>query len=1228
MKKNPEKIIRQQLAKRILVLDGAMGTLIQRHQLTESDFRGQRFKDWPVDLKGNNDLLSLTQPQIIKKIHQTYLDAGADIIETNTFNANAISQADYQMQELVYEMNYAAAQLARQAVDQKTQETPDQPRFVAGSIGPTNRTLSISPKVEDPAYREVTFDQVVQAYYQQAKGLIEGGVDLLLIETIFDTLNAKAALYAILQCFDDLKTERPIMVSVTIVDQSGRTLSGQTLEAFWVSMKPYPIFSVGLNCSLGPAEMRPFIQELSSMADVFVTLYPNAGLPNQFGEYEATASQMAPILKEYAEQGWVNIIGGCCGTTPEHIRVFADQVKHLAPRKIPKVPVRTQFSGLEALTILPTSNFINIGERCNIAGSRKFARLIRNGDYEAALEIARKQVENGAQILDINMDEGLIDSVQAMTHFLKLIASEPDIARVPIMIDSSRWEVIEAGLKCLQGKSIINSISLKEGEQKFLEQAKRARRLGAAVLVMAFDEQGQADTLKRRIAVCERAYKLLTQNINFPPEDIILDPNIFAIGTGMAEHANYALDYLEAVRYIKQHLPYAKVSGGVSNLSFAFRGNNVIREAMHSVFLYHAIQAGMDMGIVNAGQITVYEDIPVELRTLIEDVLFNRRPDATERLIAYAQNVQQTTVNEEKKLAWREQEVDERLKYALIKGLTEFIEQDTAEAYAKYEDPLKVIEGPLMAGMQVVGDLFGAGKMFLPQVVKSARVMKKAVAYLTPYLNALKLQTSSTAKGKILLATVKGDVHDIGKSIVGVVLGCNNYEIIDLGVMVPVEKIMQQARALNVDIIGLSGLITPSLDEMVHVAQELERHGFDLPLLIGGATTSEKHTAIKIAPAYPHGLTVHVPDASRSVGVVSDLLNRNKRKKFSQRLNKRYRQLQKAFYNQQRKIKLIPIEQARQNRAKLSFTDQEITPPAQLGLHKLENFPVAELIPRIDWSPFFKAWQLPGKFPAILEHPVHGKEAQKLFNDAQKMLDQIIANQWLKASGLVGLFPANSIGDDIEIYADTNRTRLLTIVHTLRQQMQRNGRKPNLALADYIAPKESGRMDYLGFFVVTAGLGLNETIEQFEKEHNDYQSILLKALADRLAEAFAERLHELVRQKYWGYAQNENLNNQQIIAEKYRGIRPAPGYPACPDHTEKQIIFELLNAEKEIGVSLTENMAMIPAASVAGYFFAHPKARYFGVGKIGLDQLTDYAHRKGMSIEAIKRWLAPFVIEN
>ncbi len=1220
--RSKEKLIREQLEKRILVLDGAMGTMIQRYQLDESDFRGEQFKDCSNDLRGNNDILNLTQPRIIKEIYRAYLDAGADIIETNTFNANKISQHDYRLEEHVYQINLSAARLAREEADRKTAETPDKPRFVAGSIGPTNRTLSISPKVEDPGYREVTFDEVAEAYHEQVRGLMEGGVDILLIETIFDTLNAKAALYAIQKCFDDSGYTLPIMLSVTIVDKSGRTLSGQTLEAFWISIKPYPVFSVGLNCSLGPEEMRPFIEELSGMATVYVTLYPNAGLPNQFGEYEATADQMAPVLRDYAYSGWVNMVGGCCGTTPEHIKAFTEAVQGLPPRQIPDIPPKTQFSGLEPLTVLPTSNFINIGERCNVAGSRRFAKLIREGNFEEAVEVARKQVENGAQILDINMDEGLIDSVQAMTRFLNLLSAEPDIARIPVMIDSSRWEVIVAGLKCLQGKSIINSISLKEGEQAFLERAEQARRFGAAVLVMAFDEQGQADTLERRIEVCTRAYNLLTQKANFPPEDIIIDPNIFAIGTGMEEHNAYAIDYIETVRYIKNHLPHAKVSGGVSNLSFAFRGNNIIREAMHSAFLYHAIQAGMDMGIVNAGQITVYEDIPKDLLKLVEDVLFNRRPDATERLINFAQTVNEKVIKEEREEKWRSQSVEERLKHALVKGVAEYVEQDAEEAYQKYGDPIKVIEGPLMDGMQVVGDLFGSGKMFLPQVVKSARVMKKAVAHLAPYLDALKLTAAGTSKGKILLATVKGDVHDIGKNIVGVVLGCNNYDIIDLGVMVSTEKILETAKAEKVDIIGLSGLITPSLDEMVHVAREMERQKFDLPLLIGGATTSKKHTAVKIAAAYERGISIYVPDASRSVSVVSNLLNPKTRQTFSAQINKEYRKLLKEFQNRDKVYRLTPLEEARKNRLKLTFTSDEVAAPAEPGVHTMLNFPLSDLRERIDWTPFFSVWELNGKFPEIFDHPQKGEEARRLYDDANSLLDQIIAEEWLEARAIFGIFPANSEGDDIEIYGDPDQKHPLAIVHTLRQQMRRKNQRPNFALADFVAPKQAGITDYLGFFVVTAGIGIEQTLKKFREDHNDYQIIMLKALADRLAEAFAERLHELVRTKYWGYAPDESLSNQDLIAEKYRGIRPAPGYPACPDHTEKQTIFDILDATNKIGVALTESMAMHPAASVAGYYFAHPKAAYFGVGKIGTDQLTDYAKRKGMDIRTMMRWLS------
>ncbi len=1221
-----EKLLRNILAQRILLMDGAMGTMIQRYRLSEQQFRGKRFKDWPQDVRGNNDLLNITQPQIIEEIHTEYLNAGADLIETNTFNANAISQKDYGMEALIYEINFKGAQIARKAADKIAAQTPEKPRFVAGSMGPTNRTLSMSPKVEDPAYREVTFDQVAEAYYEQAKGLIEGGVDLLLVETIFDTLNAKAALFGIQQCFDDLHTSLPIMLSVTLVDQSGRTLSGQTLKAFWVSVKDYPIFSVGLNCSTGPEGMRPHIEELSGVANIYTTLYPNAGFPNQFGEYEATPQQMADVLREYAENGWLNMLGGCCGTTPAHIQQFAEIVKGLPPRKIPDVPRYTQFSGLEALTILPTSNFINIGERCNVAGSRKFGRIVREGRFEEGIEIARKQVENGAQILDINMDEGLIDSVQAMTHFLNLLSAEPDIAKVPIMLDSSRWEVIVAGLKCLQGKSIINSISLKEGEAVFLDHARQALRYGAAVLVMAFDEQGQADTLERRIEVCTRAYRLLTERLDFPPENIILDPNIFAVGTGIEAHNTYAIDYIETVKYIKSHLPYAKVSGGVSNLSFSFRGNNLIREAMHSVFLYHAIQAGMDMGIVNAGQITVYEDIPKELLELVEDVLFNRRPDATERLVAFAQTVGTKKAGKEKEQEWRSEPVEERIKYALVKGITEFIEQDTEEAYQKIGDPLKVIEGPLMEGMRIVGDLFGSGKMFLPQVVKSARVMKKAVAHLTPYLDALKAGSEPRANGKILLATVKGDVHDIGKNIVGVVLGCNNYQIIDLGVMVPAETILETAKKEQVDIIGLSGLITPSLDEMVHVAQEMRRRNFDVPLLIGGATTSRKHTAVRVNPAYGQNISVYVPDASQAVSVVSNLLSPKTKKRYIRQLQKEYEKIRRNYESGAGKRQLAPIEEARRNRLKLAFKKEEIAPPAMPGMRTLKNYPLEEIKPFIDWTPFFSAWEMKGKFPQILDDAVYGPEARRLFEDASQLLEQIIRERWLEARARFAILPANSLGDDIEVFSDTSKTTLLATVHTLRQQMRRNTQRPNLALADYIAPKESGLTDYLGFFVVTTGIGMEQIIQRMEKAHNDYQIILLKALADRLAEAFAELLHYRVRKEFWGYAPDEIPENTQLIAEKYRGIRPAPGYPACPDHTEKEIIFDLLQAEETIGVKLTDSMAMQPAASVSGYYFAHPKARYFGVGKIGMDQLIDYARRKGKNVETMKRWLSSILL--
>jgi len=1189
--------------------------MIQSYTLTENDFRGDRFADWHCDLKGNNDLLSLTQPDIIQAIHRQYFEAGADIVETNTFNANGISQRDYDMSDLTYEMNLAAATLAKAAAAEFT----DKPRFVAGALGPMNRALSLSPDVNRPGYRAVTFDEVALGYYEQVRGLVDGGVDVLLVETIFDTLNSKAALYAINQFFEESGKKIPLMMSGTIVDLSGRTLSGQTLEAFWVSIKHADPLSIGLNCALGADQLRPYVEELSRIAPVYVSAYPNAGLPNEFGGYDETPEQMAATLREFATSGLVNIIGGCCGTTPDYIRAIAAAVQDVPPRELPQLPRYTQFSGLEPLTIRPDSNFVNVGERCNVTGSKRFAKLIKKGDFDAALAVARDQVENGAQILDINMDEGLLDSEQAMANFLNLLASEPDIARVPLMIDSSKWSVIETGLKHAQGKCIINSISLKEGETTFKHQAKLARCYGAAVIVMAFDEQGQADTIERKFEICKRAYHILTEELDFPPQDIIFDPNIFAVATGIEDHNEYAINFIEATRLIKKHLPYAKVSGGVSNLSFSFRGNNPVREAMHSAFLYHAIKAGMDMGIVNAGQIEVYEEIPHDLRERVEDVLFNRRPDATERLIEFAGTVKSKSKTKKEDDEWRKASVEDRLSHALVKGIVEFIEADTEEARQKYNDPLRVIEGPLMDGMNVVGDLFGSGKMFLPQVVKSARVMKKAVAYLTPFLEEQKKQSGAQAQGKILLATVKGDVHDIGKNIVGVVLACNNYEIIDLGVMVPADKILTEAKAQQVDIIGLSGLITPSLDEMVHVAKEMQRQGFTVPLLIGGATTSRKHTAVKIAPAYPNGITVHVLDASRAVGVASQLLSAGQQQKFTDNIRAEYARIQADFEQRTREIKLLPLEEARQNRLPLD----KILPvkPTFTGTKVFEDYDLAELRDRIDWSPFFEAWQLKGKYPQILTDATTGVEAQKLYDDAQRMLDQIIREKRLTAKGVIGFFPANAVEDDIEVYTDEHRNGILAEFHTLRQQMAKS-KGHNLALADFILPKESGTIDYIGAFAVTTGTGLAEFVAEFEHHHDDYQAIMAKALADRLAEAFAERLHERVRTEFWGYAKDENLSNSELIAEKYVGIRPAPGYPACPDHTEKGILFNLLHVTESTGITLTESYAMQPAASVSGWYFAHPQACYFGVGKIGKDQVQDYAKRKGMSVETVEMWLS------
>lgn len=1219
----PNHPIHNLLKQRILILDGAMGTMIQGYKLSESDFRGEQFKDHQVDLKGCNDLLCLTQPQIIEEIHRKYLEAGADIIETNTFNANAISMLDYRMENQVYEMNRAAAQLAKKVADEYARKNPDKPRFVAGALGPSNRTASISPDVNRPDFRNVSFDEIVEAYTPQIQGLVEGGADFLLVETVFDTLNCKAVLSAIDQYFEQSGKKIPIMLSGTIVDLSGRTLSGQTLEAFWISTNHADLLSVGLNCSLGAKEMRPFIEELSKLAPIYISCYPNAGLPNEFGEYDQTPDEIAAFLKEFAETGFVNIVGGCCGTTPDHIQAIAGAVKGLPSRQLPEITKYSQFSGLEPLTVRPDSNFINVGERCNVTGSAKFAQLIREENYEAALDVARKQVENGAQILDINMDEGMLDSKAAMVKFLNLIASEPDIAKVPLMLDSSKWEVIEAGLKCTQGKCIINSISLKEGEAQFREHAKLARRYGAAVIVMAFDEKGQAETTERKVEICTRAYEILVNELGFDPHDVIFDPNIFAVATGMEEHNNYAVNFIEATRQIKSTLPHALVSGGVSNISFSFRGNNTVREAMHSAFLYHAIQAGMDMGIVNAGQITVYEEIPKDLLERVEDVLLNRRDDATERLLAFAESVKQKGKTKVEDAEWRRQPVEERLKHALVKGIVEHIEQDTAEALQKIGAPLQVIEGPLMDGMNIVGDLFGSGKMFLPQVVKSARVMKKAVAYLIPYLEAQKQQAGTNKAGKVLLATVKGDVHDIGKNIVGVVLGCNNYEVIDLGVMVPAEKILRTAREQNVDIIGLSGLITPSLDEMVHVAKEMTRQKFSTPLLIGGATTSRVHTAVKIEPSYA-GATMHVLDASRAVGVVGKLINKDSGPVFSSEIKKEYQRLREEHQKKHGDRKLLSIEAARQNRYRIDWQAFPNPPqPSFLGAKAFKDYPLDEIRGRIDWTPFFITWELKGKFPKIFENPKFGKEARRLFDDARRLLDKIVSQKLLTANGVIGFFPANSVGDDIEIYSDDRRQTLRTVLHTLRQQMHKSTDQGNLALADFVAPRDSGIRDYIGAFAVTAGIGLNKLVEEFEKQHDDYSSIMAKALADRLAEAFAELMHERTRKEFWGYAKDEHLSNDEIIAERYQGIRPAAGYPACPDHTEKMIIFDLLKATDHTQITLTENMAMLPAASVSGLYFWHPEAKYFGVGRIGRDQVVDYARRKGIEISSMERWLAP-----
>lgn len=1218
--------IYKSLNNRILILDGAMGTMIQGHRLTEDDFRGDRFNEYEYDLKGNNDLLCLTQPDVIKEIHEAFLEAGADIIETNTFNANPISQEDYHLGDLAYELNLVAAKVAVEAAERYSRITPDKPRFVAGAIGPTNKTLSLSPDVEDPGYRAIRFEELVDAYTTQIKGLVEGGVDLLLVETIFDTLNAKAAIYAIHQYARKSGKDLPVMISGTIVDQSGRTLSGQTTEAFWISIShARPLLSVGLNCSLGSDQMRPYISELSRISTCYTSLYPNAGLPDEMGEYNESPDFMAGQLADYASEGMVNLVGGCCGTTPEHIRAIAEEAARHKPRRIPSPEPYLRLSGLEPLVIRPETNFVNIGERTNVTGSSVFKNLIKNEEYEEALSVARQQVENGAQMVDVNMDEGMLESEEVMVEFLNLMASEPDISRVPVVIDSSKWSVLEAGLKNIQGKGVVNSISLKEGEETFKKQASRILDYGAAVIVMAFDENGQADSLDRRIEICQRAYDILTKEVGFNPQDIIFDPNILTVATGIEEHNNYAVDFIEATKWIKENLPEAKVSGGLSNISFSFRGNNRVREAMHSAFLYHAIKAGLDMAIVNAGQLEVYEEISEKLRDLVEDVLLNRNAEATERLIEFAESIKEEGMGatSKKEDVWREKPVAERIQHALVKGIVDYIVDDVEEARKQFDQPIEVIEGPMMDGMNIVGDLFGDGKMFLPQVVKSARVMKKGVAHLIPYIEKdQKSSGTEKPKAKVLLATVKGDVHDIGKNIVAVVLRCNNYDVLDLGVMVPGDKILSEAKKHNVDVVGLSGLITPSLDEMVLVAEEMNRQKFSLPLLIGGATTSRVHTAVKIAPAYENPV-IHVLDASRSVTVVSSLMANGQRVEFLDSIKEEYLELRDQFAKRRSKKKNLPIRKARENKTIIHWPDARIVPPSQPGVHSLQDMSLEILREYIDWTPFFIAWEMKGKYPAILEDEKYGREAIKLFEDANRLLDKIVSEKLLKARGVYGLFPANATGDDIELYSDEKRDHVIATLHTLRQQSQKRRGEPNKALSDYIAPKESGIADYMGAFAVTAGIGSSELVDKFEKDHDDYQAIMTKALADRLAEAFAEYLHQQVRKEYWGYAPDENYTNQELIREQFTGIRPAPGYPAQPDHTEKEILFEILNAVENSGITLTEHYAMNPAASVSGLYFAHPESQYFNIGKIDKDQVADYARRKNMPVKEMERWLSP-----
>ncbi|NOU20987.1 MAG: methionine synthase, partial [Methyloglobulus sp.] len=1200
-------LLKQELSKRILFLDGAMGTMIQGYKLEEKDFRGERFVQWDVDLKGNNDLLSITQPDIIKAIHSAYFEAGSDIVETNTFNSTSISMADYHMEALAYELNVESARIARQAADEYTKKTPEKPRFVAGVLGPTARTASMSPDVNDPGFRNISFDELVAAYTEATRGLIDGGADIILIETIFDTLNAKAAIFAVDQVYEQIGTKLPVMISGTITDASGRTLSGQTVGAFWNSLKHVEPISFGFNCALGAKELRQYIAELANICDTHVSAHPNAGLPNEFGEYDESPEAMAKELEDWAQSGYLNIIGGCCGTSPPHIKAIVDAVQKYSPRGIPAIEKRCRLAGLEPMSIGPDTLFVNVGERTNVTGSAAFKRLIIEGDFEAALDVAKQQVENGAQIIDINMDEGMLESKEAMVRFLMLIASEPDIAKVPIMLDSSKWDILEAGLKCIQGKGVVNSISLKEGEEAFIKHAKLVRRYGAAVIVMAFDEEGQADTKARKVEICQRAYKILVEQVGFPPEDIIFDPNIFAIATGIDEHNNYGLDFIQATREIKKTLPYALISGGVSNVSFSFRGNNPVREAIHAVFLYHAIQAGMSMGIVNAGQLAIYEDIPLDLRDAVEAVVLNTHDGSgTDKLLELAAKYRGDGSSSEVKqenLEWREWPVSKRLEHALVKGITDYIDKDTEQARQEAERPLHVIEGALMDGMNVVGDLFGAGKMFLPQVVKSARVMKKAVAYLMPFMEADKSSEDRQTNGKILMATVKGDVHDIGKNIVGVVLQCNNYEVIDLGVMVPAEKILQTARLENVDIIGLSGLITPSLDEMVHVAKEMQRQGFTIPLMIGGATTSRAHTAVKIEPHYK-GATVYVTDASRGVGVASNLLSSELKDEFVQGTREEYAEVRERHKGREAKTKQHSLESARQN--KFLWGRYEPVKPKFLGTKVIDDISLATLVEYIDWTPFFQTWEMAGSYPNILKDKIVGEEARKLFDDANRMLKEIVAGQWLTARATIGFFPATSEDDDVILFTDETRSQKRETLHHLRQQNMKAPGRPNYCLSDFIAPIDSGKADYIGAFAVTTGIGIEAKLEEFERDHDDYSSIMLKALADRLAEALAEYMHQVVRKDYWGYAEDETHDNDQLIKEAYQGIRPAPGYPACPDHTEKAKLFELLNATETIGIELTESFAMYPASAVSGWYFSHPESQYFNVGKIDKDQLQDY----------------------